>query len=77
MDMSGSAKWTCCVVKLLEFMSKAIKVLLTELVVQCRNILPSAFSHGKRQHIPELTSHSVNKSIILAGTAERVGSETG
>ena len=30
--------------KLLGFMNKAIKLLLTELVGQCRNILPSAFS---------------------------------
>ena len=30
--------------KLLGFMSKAIKLLLTELVGQCRNILPLAFS---------------------------------
>ena len=39
----------CCVgsifsMKLLEFVSKAIKLLLTELVGQCRNILPLAFS---------------------------------
>ena len=31
-------------VKLLGFVSKAIKFLLTELVCQCRNILPLAFS---------------------------------
>ena len=31
-------------VKLLGFMSKAVKLLLTELVSQCRNILPLAFS---------------------------------
>ena len=31
-------------VKLLGFMSKAIKLLLTELVGQCRNISPLAFS---------------------------------
>ena len=30
--------------KLLGFVSKAIKLLLTELVGQCRNILPAAFS---------------------------------
>ena len=30
--------------KLLGFVSKAIKLLLTELVGHCRNILPSAFS---------------------------------
>ena len=39
----------CCVesvfsMKLLGFVSKAIKLLLTELVGQCRNILPLAFS---------------------------------
>ena len=39
----------CCVgsifsIKLLGFVSKAIKLLLTELVGQCRNILPLAFS---------------------------------
>ena len=48
-DMSGSAKWTCCAgsifsMKLSKITSKAIKLLLTELVVQCRNILPLAFS---------------------------------
>ena len=31
-------------VKLLGFVSKAIKLLLTELVGQCKNILPLAFS---------------------------------
>ena len=31
-------------IKLLGFVSKAIKLLLTELVGQCRNILPLAFS---------------------------------
>ena len=44
-----SADEFCCVVfiflmKLLGFVSKAIKLLLTELVGQCRNILPLAFS---------------------------------
>ena len=44
-----SAVEFCCVgsifsMKLLEFVSKAIKLLLTELVGQCRNILPLAFS---------------------------------
>ena len=39
----------CCVgtifsVKLLGFVSKAIKILLTELAGQCKNILPLAFS---------------------------------
>ena len=43
-----SAGEFCCVgsifsVKLLGFVSKAIKPLLTELVGQCRNILPLAF----------------------------------
>ena len=63
-------------VKLLGFMSKAIKLLLTELVGQCRNILPLAFfsidlpsvdqyDKGFGQYIPALTSHSVNKSIVL------------
>ena len=59
----------CCVgsifsMKLLGFVSKAIKLLLTELVGQCRNILPLAFSasvgqYGKScgQYIPALTSH--------------------
>ena len=58
---------------------KAIKILLTELVSQCRNILPLAFSaltslrsvkYGKGcgQYIPALTSHSVNKSILLMAT---------
>ena len=52
MDVSsheGSAGEFCCAgfifsMKLLGFMSKAIKLLLTELVGQCRNILPLAFS---------------------------------
>ena len=44
-----SASEFCCVgsifsMKLLGFVSKAIKLLLTELVGQCRNILPLAFS---------------------------------
>ena len=44
-----SAGESCCVgsilsMKLLVFVSKAIKLLLTELVGQCRNILPLAFS---------------------------------
>ena len=61
--------------KLLGFVSKAIKLLLTELVGQYRNILPLAFSaltslrsvKGKDsgKYILALTSHSVNKSIIL------------
>ena len=52
MEMSShedSASEFCCVrsifsMKLLGFVSKAIKLLLTELVGQCRNILPLAFS---------------------------------
>ena len=44
--------------KLLELTSKAIKLLVTVLVVQCRNILPLASG----QYIPTLTSHSVDKS---------------
>ena len=44
-----SSSGFCCVgsilsMKLLGFVSKAIKLLLTELVSQCRNILPLAFS---------------------------------
>ena len=44
-----SASEFCCVgsifsVKLLGFVRKAKKLLLTELVGQCRNILPLAFS---------------------------------
>ena len=44
-----SAGEFCCVgssfsIKLLGFASKAIKLLLTEMVGQCRNILPLAFS---------------------------------
>ena len=44
-----SASEFCCVasvfsMKLLGFVSKAIKLLLTELAGQCRNILPLAFS---------------------------------
>ena len=76
-----SAGEFCCVgsifsMKLLGFVSKAIKLLLTELVGQCRNILSLAFSaltslrsvntgKGCGQYIPSLTSHSVNKSIKL------------
>ena len=72
----------CCVgsifsMKLLGFVSKAIQLLLTELVGQCKNILPLAFfridlpsvgQYGKGcgQYIPALTSHSVNKSIIYS-----------
>ena len=45
----NSAGHFCCVgsifsMKLLVFVSKAIKLLLTELVGQCKNILPLAFS---------------------------------
>ena len=43
--------------KLLRFVSKAIKLLLTELVGQCGKVCG--------QYIPALTSHSVNKSIVL------------
>ena len=44
-----SASEFCCVgsifsLKLLGFLSKTIKLLLTKLVGQCRNILPLAFS---------------------------------
>ena len=76
-----SASEFCCVgsifsMKLLGFVNKAIKLLLTELVGQCRNILPlslfridlpSVGQYGKdcRQYIPAMTSHSVNKSILL------------
>ena len=43
-----SASEFCCVgsmltMKLLGFVSKEIKLLLTELISQCRNILPLAF----------------------------------
>ena len=62
--------------KLLGFVSKAMKLLLTELVGQCRIEyislglfridLPSVGQYGKGcgQYIPALTSHSVNKSIL-------------
>ena len=44
----ASASEFCCVgsisFQLLGFVSKAIKLLLTELVGQCRNILPLVFS---------------------------------
>ena len=70
-----SAGEFCCVgsifsMKMLGFVSKAIKLLLTELVGQCRNILPLAFSvltdrKGCGQYIPALTSNSVNKSVEL------------
>ena len=47
--MKDSAGEFCCVgsiysMKLLGFVSKAIKLLLTELVGQCRNLLSLAFS---------------------------------
>ena len=57
--------------KLSGFMSKVIKLLLTELVGQYRNIiapsLPSVgqYRKGRGQYIPALTSQSVNKSIVL------------
>ena len=47
MDQRSGSEFTCCCVvstfrmKLLGFVSKVIKLLLTELVGQCRNILPS------------------------------------
>ena len=71
-----SASEFCCTgsifsMKLVGFMSKAIKLLLIELVGQCRNIFPlafSAFEHGKccEQYIPALTFHSIKKSILLS-----------
>ena len=65
----NSASEFCCVesiisMKLLGFVSKAIKLLLTKLVGQCRNILPLALP-TKGQNILALTSNSVNKSIVL------------
>ena len=83
MDVSShkdSAREFCCAgsiysMKLLGFMSKAIKLLLTELVDGSvkeyialslfRIDLPSVGQYGKGrgQYIPALTSHSVNKSI--------------
>ena len=76
-DLAGEF---CCVgsifsIKLLVFLSKAIKLLLSELGGQCRNILPLTFSalnlpsvgqYGKGcgQYNPALTSHSVNKSKV-------------
>ena len=75
MDVSShedSAGDFCCAgyifsMKSLGFMNKAIKLLLTGLVIQCRNILPLAISaeKGRGQYIPALTSHSVNKSVAL------------
>ena len=65
----NSAGEFCCVesifsMKLLGFVSKAIKLLLTELVGQCRNILPLALP-TEGQYILALTSNSVHKSIVL------------
>ena len=37
-----SCAWSSASMKLLGFISRAIKLLLTELVDQCRNILPLA-----------------------------------
>ena len=59
-DLAGEF---CCVgsmfsMKLLGFVSKAIKLLLTELVGKCRNILPSDFS--ALTFLP--VSHQVNVS---------------
>ena len=54
-------------IKFLGFVSKAIQLLLTELVGQCRNILPlvfSALTSLRSVNMDALTSHSVNKSII-------------
>ena len=78
-----SAGEFCCVgsifsIKLLGSVSKVIKLLLTELVDQCRNILPLSifridlpsvgqYGKGRREYIPALTSHSVNKRILLYG----------
>ena len=65
MDVSShedSAGEFCCAgsifsVMLLGFVSKAIKLLLTELVGQCRNILPLG--------ITALTSNSANDMLLL------------
>ena len=61
--------------RLLGFIHKAIKLFLPKLVSQCRNILPLALTvltslrrsiqKRTRAIYPALTSHSVNKSIIL------------
>ena len=51
--------------KLLGFVSKAIKLLLTELVGQCRNIPVGQYGKGCQQYISALTSPTVNKSILL------------
>ena len=61
--------------RLLGFINKAIKLFLPKLVNQCRNMLPLALtvlaslrrSTQKRMRAiyPALTSHSVNKAIIL------------
>ena len=56
-----SAGEFCCVgsifsMKLLGFVSKAIKLLLTELVGQCRNILPLAFGRSIRKRLPAIYS---------------------
>ena len=65
----NSASECCCVesifsMKLLGFVSKAIKLLLTELVGQCRNILPLALP-TEGQYILALTYNSGNKSTVL------------
>ena len=49
MEVSSHEDEFCCTgsifsMKLLGFVSKALELLLTELVGQCRNILPLAFS---------------------------------
>ena len=48
-------------VKLLGFMSKAIKLLLTEMVSQCWNILPLAFS----AYTTKREEQNTNKNVCL------------
>ena len=69
MEVSSLEDAASCVesifsMKLLGFVSKAIKLLLTELIDQCRNILPFGRSIPKRlraiySFTAVLTSHSI------------------
>ena len=52
--------WSIFSMKLLGFVSKAIKLLLTELVGQCRNILPLAFSA-----LTSLRSVNTEKAAVI------------
>ena len=63
-SQEDSASEFCCIgsnfsMKLLGFVSKAIKLLLTELVGQCRNILPALTS------LPSVNTEEAVGNIFL------------